>query len=240
MENGSMPGSEVELYPMEQHHWSYCPSALYSSSAFDMGHSDDMHLLDTLLLDMSSSTSDLKEQQATTTAAAPGIQKQPAFTAKGLIGVRSRPWGSFAAEIRDSTRRGARVWLGTFSTPEGAAMAYDQAAFSLHGAAARLNNPVHRVQESLRTLALGATAGSPVLALKHSNSVRKRSPNKEAKTTMDMAAPTKTMPSASSGAVELEDLSADYLEELLWVSSPPLRCESSSISFASSSGSVVE
>ncbi|KAG6435605.1 hypothetical protein SASPL_100479 [Salvia splendens] len=96
------------------------------ANASPLSDDDVLQMVDELLCDVIS---------------APPPPQRPAVEWKRYKGVRQRPWGKFAAEIRNPEKKGSRLWLGTYETPEEAAVAYDRAAFRMRGSRARVNFP---------------------------------------------------------------------------------------------------
>ncbi|GLJ10391.1 hypothetical protein SUGI_0127330 [Cryptomeria japonica] len=62
-------------------------------------------------------------------------KKSPEFK-----GVRRRKWGKWVSEVRMPKSR-ARIWLGSYDTPQQAARAYDCAVYCLRGSQAKFNFP---------------------------------------------------------------------------------------------------
>ncbi|KAE8704404.1 ERF014 protein [Hibiscus syriacus] len=123
---------------------------------------------------------------------------------KKYKGVRMRSWGSWVSEIRAPNQK-TRIWLGSYSTAEAAARAYDAALLCLKGSSANLNFPLTSAHRYIPDTIMSPKSIQRVAAAAAANSFVD---NGSSSTTTPPISPTPSSSSSSSSSVSPPSMSS--------------------------------
>ncbi|KAA8546391.1 hypothetical protein F0562_002870 [Nyssa sinensis] len=133
---------------------------------------------------------------------------------KKYKGVRMRSWGSWVSEIRAPNQK-TRIWLGSYSTAEAAARAYDAALLCLKGPSANLNFPIttsYQIPDTIMTpKSIQRVAAAAAANSFHDNNANTPSPS-PSPSPPPPPSPSPS-PSSSASSPSMSSLPSDLIED---------------------------